>query len=85
MSVHSFYVGPGYSPVRISQWADLVAAAESGTGKSAPGKVTITVARSGDVGRTNSSGRLAEPFHLLPRQRVSKLVRSYERDRWQGS
>jgi hypothetical protein len=33
MSVHSFYVGPGYPPVRISQWADLVAAAESGTGK----------------------------------------------------
>jgi hypothetical protein len=31
MSVHSFYVGPGYQPVRISQWADLVAAAESGT------------------------------------------------------
>jgi hypothetical protein len=21
MSVHSFYVGPGYPPVRISQWA----------------------------------------------------------------
>jgi hypothetical protein len=41
--------------------------------------------RSGDVGGTDSSGRLAELLHLLPRQRVSKLVRSYERDRWQGS
>jgi hypothetical protein len=37
------------------------------------------------VGGTDSSGRLAELLHLLPRQRVSKLVRSYERDRWQGS
>jgi hypothetical protein len=75
MSVHS-YVGPGYPPVRISQWADLVAAAESGTGKSAPVTVTITVACSGDVGGTDSSGRLAEPLYMLARQRVSKLMRS---------
>jgi hypothetical protein len=31
ISVQSFYVGPGYPPVRISQWADLVAAVQSGT------------------------------------------------------
>lgn len=31
MSVHSFYVGPGNPPLRISQWNDLVAAAETGT------------------------------------------------------
>ena len=31
MNAPSFYVGPGYPPVRINQWADLVAAAESGT------------------------------------------------------
>lgn len=31
MDVHSFYIGPGNPPLRISKWDDLVAAAETGT------------------------------------------------------
>lgn len=31
MDTHSFYIGPGNPPLRLSQWNDLVTAAETGT------------------------------------------------------